>query len=55
MSTNDSVSVFLNDSIIIRVIPITVVSILMANILFNSFLWIWELKCEKVFQKFKII
>jgi hypothetical protein len=48
MSSGDLTATFTTNTIIIKVIPITVLGILMASLLFNLFLWVWEFKQSKV-------
>ena len=48
MSSGDPTVTFTTNTIIIKVIPITVLGILMASLMFNLFLWVWELKQSKV-------
>lgn len=48
MNSGDPTATFTTNTIIIKVIPITVLGILMASLLFNLFLWVWELKQSKV-------
>lgn len=48
MNSGDPTATFTTNTIIIKVIPITVLGILMGSLLFNLFLWVWELKQSKV-------
>lgn len=46
---------FVHDTFVTKGVPYAVISLLLANVGFNVFCWIWEIRQDKLIQKTKII
>lgn len=55
MASQDAYDTFVNNSLIIKVIPMAVLGLLAINMLFNAFLWVMEIKFGQILTKAKLL
>ena len=46
---------FVNNKVVTEGVPYTVIGLLLVNMSFNVFCWVWEIKSDRLLEKTKII
>lgn len=55
MTNQDPFETFVNNSMVTKIVPIATLTLLALNLMLNSFLWVNELRFDKIVSKAKLL